>query len=84
MDNIEDHVMAVYKRIQKQLPDLHYLSFEAATYKHSAETKLQGFIHIGESCESFDSIKELKWHIIDAMEGATRREILSRKFTEIS
>lgn len=79
MDKIENHIMAIYEDIQKQLPKMDTLTFAATTYD-TGKTKLYGFLHVDGGCASFFSILELKNIIQEKIKKKRIREILYRNF----
>jgi len=58
MDKLQEHMVAVFKKIAKKVPELRTISFNVG--KIYDLKKLYGFLHFGEDCEPFNSMIELE------------------------
>jgi len=80
MSNIEGMITAFFLNFRRHIPELHKISFEIDYYKHSREIKLHGFYHIGESCESYVSMDDLRNPLLNIIKERSKKEILFRRF----
>ena len=78
VSEIESQAIAVYNLIKKEIPNLHRLTFEVQ--RLSMGVTVHGFYHIGNDCQSYDSVNELISLISETINHRAENEILFRKF----
>ena len=81
MKTIEKHLLKIYEGIKKDVPALHCLTITITEFLQRPPY-LHGFIHTGEICEEFISIKELEKLVSDKVSRRARAEILYRRYEE--
>lgn len=82
LENIEKELLSIYAEIQKEIPNLHNLSFEISTWERG-NTIQYGYYHISSVCGQYDNIAELVMLVTEAKERRAKNEILYQSFEGI-
>ena len=83
LKRIERELMSVYAEMQKEIPNLHNLSFEISTWENG-NTVQYGYYHIGNDCGQYGDIAELATLVTEATERRAKNKILYQNFEGIA
>ncbi len=78
MHKLQQDIMSVYKKVKEKNPGLSHLSFEVTDF--CAGPMMHGWVHIGERCESFDTMAEFAALVDVGKNRAISNEVLFRQF----
>lgn len=79
LKRIERELMDIYTAMQKEIPNLHNLSFEISTWENG-NTVQYGYYYIGNDCGQYGDIAELVALVTKAKERRAKNEILYQSF----
>ena len=78
LDTIEEHIRRVFDSIKADIPTVGSMSFHIGSTRGGP---VWGFLHTGrDTCETFDSIGELRALVIAEKARGRTKEILFRQF----
>ena len=78
-ENLEKELIDLFNESKKGFSGLHNISITVATYS-SRGPCVSGFWHVGEQCNSFNSLDEFLLAVSEAKKYREKNELLFRKF----